>query len=112
MESGRQIPEFRIDCVDLWVELESFGVELESFRLFHVRRLLAIFCFNYSLYKMAALMILWNRFSSYFAKREEDSTRRPEACNEDEKQSCYVEMPPNICTACNKEIPDSYYNSE
>jgi hypothetical protein len=78
----------------------------------------AIFCFNYSLYKMAALMILWNRFSSYFAKREEDLTSRSEACSgctKDEKQlceSCYDEIAPNICTACNKEIPDIYYKHE
>lgn len=79
---------------------------------------------------MAAIMLLWNRFSSYFAKREEydnmheDLAHRSEVCLGchsdvqqviDRKQlcqSCYAEIPPKICTVCDNEIPATKYKDE
>jgi hypothetical protein len=66
---------------------------------------------------VAALTILWNRFSSYFAKpnnemNNADCGRSNEEISTDEEMSINDDPCLYLCTACNKEIPVKYYNCE
>jgi hypothetical protein len=58
---------------------------------------------------MATIMTLLNRAVSYFAKP--NNARSDEEISTDDEQLCETILP-NICTACNKDIPDIYYKYE
>lgn len=58
---------------------------------------------------MASIMLLWDRVTSYFAKRDKavlnDESELQQECN-------MIDIVLNICSACNRNIPNQYFNVE
>lgn len=56
-------------------------------------------------------MLLWNRVSSYFAKRDEPVFKDVEPENDEPAVLDFVEVAhvPNICIVCNRKIPYQYF---